>query len=244
MSGELTVVKPQDYAITISSEQVTKALRENLGGRPIGKFDLERVKVPSQGSTFFAVNTLEGEQSVKELKGIILNWSEKRMYWKDKIGTTGAGAPPDCASEDGDAGVGEPGGACAKCKYAQFGSAVKDNGDFGKGQACKLVRYLLIVKKEDMIPFVLCVPPSSLGHLRKMFLRLSSKGMPYYQVEVAFTLEKAQSGDGITYSTIMPRVSGVLDKDTITAIEKYREQVRGAFENVDVQEEDYHAVNQ
>jgi hypothetical protein len=39
-------------------------------------------------------------------------------------------------------------------------------------------------------------------------------------------------------------VTGVLDKDTIAAIEKYREQVRGAFENVDVQEEDYHAVNQ
>lgn len=243
MSGEL--VKKEDYQVLLSAESVAQTLKDNLGGKQISQFDLDRVKVPSQGSTFFTVPSIDGEESVKELKGIVLHWSEKRFFWHEKFGVSGGATPPDCASEDGTTGIGDPGGACSKCKYAQFGSAMKENGEFGKGQACKLMRYLLVVRKNDWIPFVLCVPPSSLGNLRKLFLRLSSKAMPFYKVEIAFTLEKATSADGIVYSVIVPKVTGQLDPESVKAIEKYREQVHGTFESVKAETEDYHnAVNQ
>jgi hypothetical protein len=64
--------------------------------------------------------------------------------------------------------MGKPGGDCHKCPLAQFGSAVDQKGQPGKGQACKSMRMLLFLRQDDMIPMIVNLPPTSLQNAKKL----------------------------------------------------------------------------
>lgn len=194
-SGELI---PSTFkALSVPAQQLTGFLRENLGDQGLRPTDLDKVKVPSGGGSTWEVPTLQGNKPYQVLEGIILHFKDVRAYWKEK---DGGNKPPDCSSPDGKHGVGDPGGDCAKCPFAQFGSATDDGGNPSGGQACKAVRLLLFLREDDMIPFLVPLPPTSLQNAKKYFLRLVANGYPYYSVTTQLRLEPAKNPKGKPYS--------------------------------------------
>ena len=161
MSDERALAKTSspDYPIfSVDKERIKQLVARNIGNRGINAFNLTRIKVPSSGSTTWMIPGIGGEGEAKEVRGIIVAYREPRARWKDVFGASGGGVPPDCSSEDGLTGVGDPGGNCATCEFAQFGSAVGPNGQPSRGQACKQMRTLFLLNQEGILPYVVSIP--------------------------------------------------------------------------------------
>lgn len=229
MSSEL--VKINDFAaLQISPAELKVALQENLGGQKISAFELDRVKVPAGGGTTWEVPTLEGTEDAKSITGVVIYFKNQNAYWQEKY--DGQNNPPDCISNDGIIGIGNPGGSCADCALNQFGSD-------GKGKACKNMRTLFILREGDILPLVLTLPPTSLKDARKYFLRLASKGVPYYGVITEFTLEKDKNENSIVYSKVKLSMKGRLDADTVRQLKAFQESLKPALDEVKVDADSY-----
>jgi hypothetical protein len=216
------------YLVLQKDSNIVEIVEENLGSEGVSAYDLDRVKIPAGGATAFEVPTLEGEESIKEIEGIIIFWKTARAYWPEKF--NGENNPPQCSSVDGEVGQGTPGGYCSKCPLAQFGSA-----DNGKGQACKQMRQLFIVRENDILPLVLTLPPTSIKPAKQYFMRLASKGIKYTHAVTRITLEKAKSGEGITYSKAAFALVKQLEPAVCTKIDAFTESIRPMLETVAVE---------
>lgn len=231
-----TLEQPATYAIMNRPvDELREIMQANLGvnGTMNAATDLERIKVPAQGITLWTVNTLDGEEQVKELEGIILHWREPRVYYERGIEEGGGNQPPDCYSDDGLIGVGTPGGACGKCPFAAWGSAAK-----GKGQACKQKRLLFFLRPGNLLPDALFLPPTSIKPVKQFFLRLSSQAVPFYGIKTRLTLEKANNAAGIAFSRVVPSLAGRLTAEELMAVRGYIETIRPALEKVRATAED------
>ena len=215
------------YLVLQKDSNIVEIVEENLGAEGVSAYDLDRVKIPAGGATAFEVPTLEGEESVKEIEGIIIFWKTARAYWPEKF--NGENNPPQCSSVDGEVGQGTPGGYCSKCPLAQFGSA-----ENGKGQACKQMRQLFIVRENDILPLVLTLPPTSIKPAKQYFMRLASKGIKYTHAVTRITLEKAKSGEGITYSKAAFALVKQLEPAVCTKIDAFVESIRPMLETVSI----------
>ena len=207
-------------------------MEENLGGEGISQFDLTRVKIPSGGGTSWSIPTLEGDEDAKELRGIIVYWKNSRAYWKDSFG--GGSNPPDCRSDDGVTGYGDPGGECNKCPLSQWGS-----DDRGKGQACKSIRFLFLLRENDILPVAIALPPTSIKPIKNYFLRLATSATPFYSVITTLRLEKTKNADGITYSVVTPSMERKLSPECTAKIKAYAENFKPALAAVTIQAADY-----
>jgi hypothetical protein len=243
MSKETALVPYGEYALAQQpAEAVTAIVKENLGGKGLSAFDLERVKCPAGGGTVLSVPGLEGEEPKKELCGIIIHWSDCRRYWELSIDEGGAGKPPDCASDDGERGIGSPGGACGQCKLAEFGTAKGKDGKPGRGQACKQIQQLFVMTPESLIPLVVTLPPTSLKNSRGYFLRLSGRMMPFWTVITKITLEEDKNEDGTKFSKFKLGFGAKLEPEQIEAIKQIREQMVPHLSRVRVSPEDFQAA--
>jgi hypothetical protein len=144
-----------------------------------------------------------------------------RNYWDTEIGEgEDSGTPPTCTSPDGKVGYGEPGGQCAACQFAQFGTGKNAS------QACSQRVALLIMMPDSGLPYMLGVPPSSIQNLRRHYLiPLSGKGRKYWQVATTIALEKDKNGQGIEYSKCVFKSAGPLDETTAALMTSHREAV-------------------
>lgn len=222
------------YAVMQNAEQLREIMAANVGASGISAFDIDRIKVPAGGGTTFEVPSLEGPQDAKDVTGVIIAWRDARGYWRESFDATGGGTPPDCASDDGVTGIGDPGGDCATCPLAAFGSAMKSNGEAGRAQACKQTRLLFVVREGDLLPILVVVPPSSLGGVRKYFLRLASGAVPFYGVLTRLELAKDRNKDGIAYARIEPSMVGRLSPEESARMKAYAESVAPALAAVRV----------
>jgi hypothetical protein len=216
------------YLVLQKDSNIVEIVEENLGSEGVSSYDLDRVKIPAGGATAFEVPTLEGEESIKEIEGIIIFWKTARAYWPEKF--NGENNPPQCSSVDGEVGQGTPGGYCSKCPLAQFGSA-----ENGKGQACKQMRQLFIVRENDILPLVLTLPPTSIKPAKQYFMRLASKGIKYTHAATRITLEKAKSGEGITYSKAAFALVKQLEPVVCAKIDAFVESIRPMLETVTIE---------
>lgn len=218
--GELKLAKIESEYTALAQPigATIEALRANLGSGGITQFDLSRVKVPTGGGTTWEVPELEGSTPSKAIEGIIVGWRDVRAYWEHSF--SGA-QPPDCSSQDAVTGIGNPGGSCNVCPMAEFGSKVGDDGKPRAGQACKLMRLLFILRKDDLLPLVLTAPPTSIPIIKRYFLQLASRGLPYWSVGTKFGLEKTRSGDGIEFSRIMPAIGARLTPEEDAKAREY-----------------------
>lgn len=195
IAGELI---PSSYlALAQDPKTIKQFLQENVG-TSLRSFDLDRVKVPGAGSTTWKVPTLDGPKNLDVIEGIVIAWKDMRSYWPDKY--TGGKQPPACTSRDLIVGVGHPGGKCATCPLAQFGSAKDDSGNPAAGQACRQLRMLLVLRDTSMLPLLLIVPPSSYRSVKQYFLRIVSSGLSYWAVTTQFHLVTDKNARGIEYS--------------------------------------------
>jgi hypothetical protein len=224
MSKELAVKeKAVEFpALSVDSGTIREALEENLGGATLTPFDLDKVNIPAGGAISWEVPGLEGDTSEKELLGIIVHVQNARAYWKDAFG--GGGAPPDCVSDDAVTGLGDPGGDCATCPYAVFGSDARQ-----RGQACKLIQRLFLLRPGGTLPLVVNLPPGSLKGARKYLLRLVSAGQKASGVVTRITLEKDKNADGIVFSKATFAMAGKLDESQGAAARSYGQAIAPYF---------------
>lgn len=235
MAENLPATKPEYVVLEKDMEELKEVLRTNIGSDGhITSFDLDRVRIPTAGGLQWTVPDIDGDQTLKELRGIVVHFKDGRVYWEHAFGS-GPSGPPDCASPDGVTGIGNPGGNCLKCKYAAWESDPKG----GRGQACKALRLVFLVREGNYLPLVLPLPPTSLQNARRYFLRLAGSGVPYYGVETRWTLEQAQNSGGIKYSRAVPSVSRRLAQEEAARIKAYRSEIRAALERISIETDDY-----
>ena len=220
----LAMMSDADLALTV------EAIRENTDGRGISHRDLRRITWPSGGKiAAFAMPTAAGiDAPVGEFEGIIVYQRPIRLYFPDEFGS---GNPPACYSDDALTGHGKPGGTCADCPLAQFGSAAEP-GDAkpARKQACSERRLLMVVTREsNLLPMVLSVPAGSLGALRNYMVgRLLSLSPPatYWQVVTRFSLTPAKSEGGQDYFEGVFSPVGRLAGEQVAALKARIEQLR------------------
>lgn len=222
-----------EYAIAEADPRMmAEVMKENVGDGGITRFDLDKISVPAGGGQVWTVPTLDGPQPLKELTGVIVYFADQRAYWDRPFGD-GAVEPPKCTSVDAVTGQGDPGGDCASCPLAQFGTAIKQGGAAGRGQACRLVRVMFMLLPNQVLPYVVPVPPGSYKEVKRYFLRLASQGVVYHSVLTRLKLQKAQSQDGIAYAQILPEFGGRLTAEDMQRIAPLKDMLRGQMMTVD-----------
>ena len=210
------IVKSETYLPATASSSMADLVAENLGGmEDVNAFDLEAIKIPTAGGIQWQ---MPDGSTAKTVRGVIVAWSNCRAYWADEF--SGA-EPPSCSSGDGVSGIGDPGGKCSLCPFAQFGSAAK-----GAGQACKAMRRLLIQVHGHALPQMMTLPPTSLKACRKYFVHLVSSNRPFYAVETEFGLEAAQSADGIKYAVATFTDVRPLGEDELAQVQALAAQLK------------------
>lgn len=230
-SKDLVKAEAAFPALAQDPQAIVAAMAENLGGQAITPFDLDRVTIPAGGGLAWSVPTLEGEKPQAEITGIIIGVQNARAYWAQTIEASGGNLPPDCISDDAVTGVGNPGGECRVCPFAQFGSDAKQ-----RGQACKHIQRLFVLRAEAMLPLVVNLPPTSLKGAKKYLLRLVSNGKRASSVVTKIALERDKSADGIVYSKAAFAMVGELDAAQAATAAAYAAAFAPAFKRVDVQD--------
>jgi len=213
-------VLKEPYAIMNAemTAEFAAAIAENLAGGALTESNLPQARVPTGGGMAWTMSA-EDEDPTKTIVGIIVGTRMQRSYWAQSFDDGGGGAPPDCFSPDGVTGTstlkGFPGGECAKCPMAQWGSAK------GSGQACQLRRKVYMLRQDDILPIVVVIPPSSLRNVNKYLTQLAAKGLRYRAVVTSLALAKAQSKEGITYAEVVPAMVEKLDEAEVKLIASY-----------------------
>ncbi len=197
MSQQLIKSETQSEILAFHRDlgDISAALSTNIGSGNLSEFDLPRIKIPAGGGTQWTVPTLEGEAMEPQIEGVIVLARDTRAYYSQPISETGGNQPPDCYSTDGATGCGKPGGACITCPLAAYGSAPG-----GRGQACKQIKQLFVLRGSQLLPEVVTLPPTSLKAAKQYLLKLTSQGIPYYAVVTRIGLERTKNAQGIAYS--------------------------------------------
>ena len=197
---------------------VTEALLE-VAGDGLSLFDLPELGVPAGGGVAWEVPTPDGPEPRKELLCVLLDVQRVRQFYKDSETITGT--PPDCASPDGLTGYGDPGGVCASCVLAQWGSG-KNNS-----QQCSERRHVLLLMEGSALPYFLNVPPSSLKSLKQYLYGLAGEARRYWQETTRISLEKTKNATGIEYSRCVFQGAGPLAADASAVAATYRDNLKG-----------------
>lgn len=236
---QLAVIPEGTYAMLKRDPRVImESLREVVGTEDPTVRDLDRIKVPTGGSVTWAVPAPGGAVDAKEYTGVILGWKTNRVYWSKPMGEGGGGgAQPDCYSDDGSLGVGEPAlavnGSCADCALSKFGP------NQGDRPQCREVRVLLVLRPDIYLPEIVIVPPSSLKPCREYFISQVAKyGYQLSGVETTFTLEKDKSANGIVYSKMAFALGGELDPAEAERMYAMAAQLKPLFNRVRVDVQD------
>jgi len=235
MSKAITTTENQ-YAIIgqLEGQSLTELLEENFG--PSGGVqpqDLDRISVPTGGAKMWTVETVEGEESVKTIEGVIITHADRRAYYSTAY--DGSNNPPDCSSDDGMIGTTVEGDTrlCKGCPFDQWGSK-----DGGRGKACSQRKNLLVLQGGELLPVVISVPPSSIADMRKYITRLTKAGLGVSSVVTRLGLVGAQNDGGIKYSKIDPVMVRRLEAEELAAVRSYKTALLPAFEQIGVDQQD------
>lgn len=220
---------------------IIETIQSNIEGQPIDEFALERIRMPGAGSTTWTVPTLEGDVDTKALDGVIVFTKLVRAYWQTSYDDGGGSDIPDCSSRNSaqafptgeftpPAGAHPEGGfACASCELAKFGSAKQ-----GGGQACQQKRLVFMLTKDDVLPVVVALAPTSLKAAGDYMLRLTRGGFPYWRVQTRIMLEKHT--DPKPHARALFTKVGDLTAEEAEAIKTYRGALIPAFESITPQQ--------
>lgn len=226
--GNLVVLDPIQYAITeMDPHDLKEIIEGNLGGETLGPNDLERITVPPGGVKVWTLQTAQGEINETEIEGVIVAQKTTRVYWAGDF--SGGGTPPDCFSDDGEWGIGNPGGSCETCPYAEFGS--KETGG-GRAQACKQNKLLFVVFKDEILPRIISVPPTSLQEAKRYILRSVSSMKPLYAVTTKFTLEAVTNADQVKYGKIRFTQGAALNAEDAGRMKAYADMMSPTLKRV------------
>lgn len=203
-------------------EELAEVFRENIGvaGTGASPFVLPRLRVPAGGIT--AWQTSSGSV-IEKVSGIIASKAVWRGYWPGEY--KGGKTPPQCVSNDGVIGTGNPGGECAKCRFNQWGTAEKD-GQNTRGKACKDMRAVFFINDEaPAVPTLILLPPTSAVKFDQKMFEFAGKGALYWKFYVELSLNKASNSDGIAYGELEMKELGRISKEDEAVVRSYRELI-------------------
>jgi hypothetical protein len=202
---------------------------------------LPQIGIVHQGQVF----KMPDGSKVGSFQGIILDLNMTNAWWEKSFQETGGGTPPECFSMDGrkvDPRSEMPQsetGACIDCKWDKFGTDMKD-GRPGKGKACKNMKRVHIIMENEMMPYRLTLPPSSLEAIDKYVSLLTSRGLPYQLVVTNFALAEAFNDQGIAFSKIaLSDVGAITDMDMAKKIRHQRDQWMDTMRFQEVNTDEY-----
>lgn len=223
MTEQLLQPEPQAVILAFHTDldAINAALSTNIGAGGLSEFDLPRIKMPAGGGLQWAVPTLEGEAMEPSIEGVIVLARDTRAYYSQPISETGGSQPPDCWSADGTTGSGKPGGACLACPLARYGSAPGS-----RGQACKQIKQLFVLRGSLLLPEVVTLPPTSLKAAKQYLLKLTSQGVPYYAVVTRIGLERTRNAQGIAYSRAVLSFVRRLAPEEVERAREYHEMLK------------------
>jgi hypothetical protein len=188
-NNELATVETDYIAL---KNNVLDIISDNLKNQPLSFQLFDTVKSPSGGATVFTVPGLSGDELVKELSGIIIDYTTPRAYWDtpDPV----EGQAPNCFSHDSLISI--DGRPCSRCEFNTFGSKDGESG----AKACKESVLLFLLRPDNIIPLIVRVPVSSKILFQKFATRLCSSLTPIHSIVTKITLEKATSKEGKPYA--------------------------------------------
>lgn len=228
-STELAVIEPGGYlALNHDPSEIEAIIADNLGGQEVTEFDLPRIKVPSGGGRTWEIPTITGVDAAQTLDGIVVHFKLTRAYWDPDAQS---GTPPQCRSNDGIIGIGNPGGECKTCPLAQFGTALDDKGNPAPGQACNAKEIWFMLRPGSFLPVAVALPATSLKAAKAYRVgTLGSAGMRLSSVVTHVALEQDKSAKGDAYSRAVPTVGGVLSPEEQQAAQAYAARFRPLFD--------------
>lgn len=224
-SAEITENPTENYVAL--NENALEIIRENLKNQPLSAQMFDVVKSPSGGSTTFSIPGISGEESVKELTGIILDYSMPRAYWEtpDPV----EGTPPSCYSTD--SVISHNGKACADCPFNDFGSRDGDSN----AKACKESVMIFLLRPENIMPIIVRVPVTSKLRFQRYVTRLVGRMIPIFGVVTRITLEKTTNRTGQPYSIFNFEAIKELTSDEARSAKLFAEQFMGFVNSADVE---------
>lgn len=228
-AARMEVVRLDDYALMqVDMERYAAVQEANVGGTLTIR-DLDVITMPSGGAGVFSIaDPLSGkDRKVETIQAVILHWHMTRAYWTTAYGEGEAGLP-DCRSEDGRRGIGEPGGDCATCPMAQWGS--KGDPRSPNAQACNQQLPLYIQMPDSLQPRVLRASATSIAPVQRFMRGLAGNALLFYhEVAVEFSLDDAKSDTGLEFNVLTMKLLGRLDPETHKRIELARAGLLGAL---------------
>lgn len=249
--GEMITAKAaadeqREFSLAVLAEgsEVAEAMRVNLAtGEAISPNLLERVPMPTGGSTTWSFSVNGNDVSTKEIIGVPVYFAPRLTLWPTD---EPSGKSPVLVANDllvahrvsddlGDldpaaleaARIGDRTYSLEKLSYAQWGS-----GKGGKGKRIRESRIVCLLREEDAWPLLIQVGAMSCLPLSEFFVRLA---VPYYQSVIGLSLTKEMNGAGQPYAKVKPRQVGKLTRDEgkvihstyTTAITRMMQQVGG-----------------
>jgi hypothetical protein len=95
---------------------------------------------------------------------------------------------------------------------------------------------MLILRRDDVIPLILQLPPSSLKSAQKYFLRLASASLPYQAVVTQLRLRKVKSAGGNEYAEVEFSLGRQLEEAEVRHSMELAESLRSIFMQAPVTE--------
>lgn len=230
MSTELVPVTTSLVALSRAGA-VAEVIQDNLGGRGMSAFDLQRIKVAAGGAQAFVVtDALAGESTVAKFEALIVAQQRPRAYWPDADPT---GEPPACSSPDsidgdGDNGTGAGRHSCGRCPQNAFGTASRPDGSAGRGKACKESHRLFLLRLDQpqgLFPSLLTCPPASLRGVHQYLTALTGQGVPFWSAVHSVEVAAEKSADGQRYGRVKLGFVRRLTAEEAAAVCDYRDLV-------------------
>ena len=210
-------------ALTTNAVEI---IGENLKNQQLNHSLFDVIKSPSGGATSFSVPSLSGEDSEKEITGIILDYTTPRAYWTTP--EPAEGTPPECYSRD--SVISSEGERCLTCVHNSFGSKDGDSN----AKACKESVELLVLRPDSIMPVIVRVPVSSKAAFLKYATRLVGKLVPIHGVITKITLAKAVSKGGQPYATYNFEMVRQLSADEAVRAKAYANGFKEIMQSDDV----------
>lgn len=226
---DIAVIESGTYlALNHSTDELAEIIADNMGDEELSEFDLPRIKVPSGGGRAWEIPTLTGIEAQPVLDGIVVHFKLTRAYWPEDADS---GTPPVCRSSNGVVGVGDPGGECKTCPWAQYGTATDDKGQPAPGQACNAKEIWFMLRPGSFLPVAVALPATSLKPAKAYRVgTLGSAGMRLSSVVTHISLEQSKNGKGDTFSRAVPTVGGVLSPEESAKAMAYAAKFRPLFD--------------
>lgn len=211
--SELVILDTDYPVLTDEGSALVKELLAGLAGERLSMSDLGKVTVPGGGGKFWEID----DESEADLRGIIVHTHLQRGLWETSYEEGGGDEEPICSSHDGVVGHGDPGGDCATCPMAQFGSD-------GERPSCQTSRIVWMLREGENLPLHVKVPAKSLKPAKKYIFGLARKGLPVHGVVTKMALrveEKPQRHSVVEFAMVE-----ALEPAQVARIAAYLEQIR------------------